>query len=55
MGWIVAVGGLAFLVYLKFRVLDKHTFRNLSRYGLLLAVVVGVVVLWIVFVSIGRN
>jgi hypothetical protein len=54
MGWIVALGGLAFLVCLKFRVLDKHSFRNLFRYSLMLVAVVGVVILWML-VSIGRN
>ncbi len=53
MGWIVALAGLALLLYLKLRVLDKHTFRNLRRYSLVLAAVVGVVILWAV-VSIGR-
>ncbi len=54
MGWIVAVGGLAFLVYLKLKVLDKYSFRNLFRYILMLAAVLSVVVLW-ALVSIGRN
>lgn len=54
MGWIVAVGGLAFLAYLKFRVLDKHSVRNLFRYSLMLAAVVSVVILW-ALISIGRN
>jgi hypothetical protein len=54
MGWIVALGGLAFLVYLKFRALDKYSFHSLFRYSLMLAAVVGVVILW-VLVSIGKN
>lgn len=53
MGWIVAITGLGFLVYLKFIDVDKHTFRNLLRYGTMLAIVVVLVIIW-VLVSTGR-
>ena len=46
MGWIIALIGVVLLVLLARKTIDRETTRNFKLLGKIIAVLVGLIVLW---------